>query len=398
MKNQFLNQHLNQQIVEITPQVIAWRRYLHQHPEISFKEYNTSQFVFDTLTSFGGLVVTRPTPTSVMARIIGKKEGRTIALRADMDALPLQEENQCDYKSQNDGVMHACGHDGHTAGLLAVAKILSTCTDDINGEVRFIFQHAEELPPGGASEMVKSGVLEGVDMIFGIHLWSSIPVGKVALINGPMMAAADNFKIEVIGKGGHGGWPHLSIDCITIGALLVNSLQHIISRQIDPLESAVLSITKFIGGSSYNIIPNTAEISGTIRTFDKHVRQHIKSSMINMIDGITKAHNATYKFDYIDGYNAVINNPDAITIATHAVKNELGEEFIYHPKPNMAGEDFSLFLEHVTGCFMFVGAGNASKGIEYPHHHPLFNIDEEALLHSVKIFIGLVKLNNLSLK
>lgn len=282
-------------IKKYLPQTISWRRFLLKNPELSFHEFNTAQFVFDTLQSFGNLIVTKLTPTSVMARLIGKTPGKVLALRADMDALPLQEQNDCEYKSQHDGVMHACGHDGHTASLLTVAKIMNEHANLVNGEVRFIFQHAEELPPGGAVEMIKKGVLDNVDMIVGIHVWSMLPIGKIGFVKGPMMAAADTFYLDILGKGGHGGWPHQAIDSITIAAQVVTNLQQIVSRQINPLEPAVISITKFVGGTTHNILPNEVNIAGTVRTFSENVRQQIKLSMEQMIKGMVSAHGATYK-------------------------------------------------------------------------------------------------------
>ncbi|MGG1657803.1 amidohydrolase, partial [Geobacillus thermopakistaniensis] len=208
----------------------------------------------------------RPTKTSVMARLIGQQPGRVVAIRADMDALPIQEENTFEFASKNPGVMHACGHDGHTAMLLGTAKIFSQLRDDIRGEIRFLFQHAEELFPGGAEEMVQAGVMDGVDVVIGTHLWSPLERGKIGIVYGPMMAAPDRFFIRIIGKGGHGAMPHQTIDAIAIGAQVVTNLQHIVSRYVDPLEPLVLSVTQFVAGTAHNVLPGEVEIQGTVRT------------------------------------------------------------------------------------------------------------------------------------
>ncbi|MEN9945964.1 MAG: hypothetical protein RLZZ293_350 [Pseudomonadota bacterium] len=383
--------NIENQVSQIYPLVVQWRRELHRKPELSYQEINTAKFVVERLNEFGGYEIIQPTPNSVVARLIGSKQGKVLALRADMDALALTELNECTYKSENHGVMHACGHDGHTASLLGVAKILSQYREMIDGEIRLIFQHAEELPPGGAQELVKLGVLDGVDMILGIHLWSTMPLGKVGIIGGPMMASPDNFKIEIKGKGGHGGFPHNAIDTITIGAQVVTNLQHIVSRQINPLDPAVLSITKFISGTAYNILPNSAEICGTVRTFDEKLRLEIPKLMERIIKGITSAHGAEYIFDYTYAYAAVINHPEVAKFVENTVTKVLGATWVDKMQPNMAGEDFSAYLQQVQGCFMFVGAGNLDKGIIYPHHHPKFDIDEEALAVSMKIFLGSVQ-------
>lgn len=381
---------ITQLVTNTHPEVINWRRELHKKPELSYNEFNTANYVADLLTQFGDYEVLRPTPNSVVARLIADKPGKVLALRADMDALPLTELNECEYKSQHNGVMHACGHDGHTASLLGVAKILSQHKDELTGEVRLIFQHAEETPPGGAKELVDLGVLENVDMIIGIHLWSTMPIGKVGVIGGAMMAAPDVFNLEIKGKGGHGGFPHQAIDTITIGAQVVTNLQQIVARQINPLEPVVISVTKFISGTTHNILPHTAEIAGTVRTFDNKVRHTIPELMERIIRGITSAHGADYAFNYTYGYDPVVNNHQVATFVEEVVVDTLGGQWVDKMASNMAGEDFSAYLAKVPGCFIFVGAGNEAKGIIHPHHHPRFNIDEDALAVSMKIFLGAV--------
>ncbi|KKX52923.1 M20 family metallopeptidase [Brevibacillus borstelensis] len=384
-------EQLRRLVDEIQMEVIEWRRYLHRYPELSYQEEKTAQFVCDTLTSFGGLELSRPTQTSVMARLRGARPGPVIAIRADMDALPIAEENTFDFVSQNPGVMHACGHDGHTAMLLGTAKILSGCKSWLNGEVRFLFQHAEESPPGGAEEMVRAGVLDGVDMIVGAHLWSPLEYGKIGILYGPAMAAGDSFTIRIHGKGGHAAMPHLSVDSIAVAAQVVSNLQQIVSRNTDPLETLVLSITKFQAGTAFHVIPGTVEILGTVRYFQPEFRGQVPPLMERIVKGIAEAHGASYEFRYDFGYRAVINDEEVTRQAEAAVREYCGENAIERMAPVMAAEDFSSFQQKTPGCFLLIGAGNKEKGITFPHHHPRFTIDEDALAVGVGIFARLVE-------
>ncbi|GGE18434.1 N-acyl-L-amino acid amidohydrolase [Marinithermofilum abyssi] len=378
---------LNKLVEEVKAEVIQWRRHLHQHPELSYQEEKTARFIFEILQSFGNMELSRPTKTSVMARLIGNQPGKVLAIRADIDALPIQEENTFDFASKTPGVMHACGHDGHTAMLLGTAKILSGLKDRIQGEVRFLFQHAEELFPGGAEEMVQAGVMDGVDLVIGTHLWSPLETGKIGVVYGPMMAAPDAFSIKVIGKGGHAASPHETIDSIAIGAQVVTNLQHIVSRNTDPLESLVLSITKFIAGSAFNVIPGSVEIGGTVRSFNPELRQSVPNLMERVIKGITEAHGASYEFTYQNGYRPVFNDEEVTRVIEETVREVFGDDALDRTKPNMGGEDFSAFQQKAPGTFFFTGAGNPKKGIIYPHHHPRFTIDEDALQNGVKMFV-----------
>lgn len=371
----------------VKEQTTSWRRHLHSQPELSFQEINTAQFVEDTLRSFNGLEISRPTATSVVARLLGAKPGKTLALRADMDALPIEEENSFDFVSGNPGVMHACGHDGHTAMLLAAARILSERRDELHGEIRFIFQHAEELPPGGAQELVEAGVLNGVDWIVGEHLASLQPTGTVGIVYGEMAASPDNFTIIVKGYGGHAGFPQRSIDAITTGAQIVTNLQHIVSRYTDPLERLVVSVTQFTAGSSHNVIPDKVTIKGTVRSFSKQVREQVPVQMRRIVDGITAAHGAEAELEYVWGYHPVVNDIDLTKLVEEAAIEALGEEAILHNPPGMSGEDFSAYQQKVPGAFINIGAGNKEKGIIYPHHHPKFTFDEDALPVGVLMFI-----------
>jgi amidohydrolase len=369
-------------------EVIGWRRHLHRNPELSFQEEETSKFVYETLESFGGLELSRPTPTSVVARLVGERPGRTVVLRADMDALPIEEENDFAFASRNPGVMHACGHDGHTAMLLGAAKVLVGMREEINGEVRFLFQHAEELYPGGAEEMVEAGVMEDVDAIVGIHLWSGLEVGKVGVVYGPMLAAPDTFEISINGRGGHAAMPHQTADAIAIGAQVVTNLQHVVSRNVDPLENVVVSVTKFAGGTTHNVIPGTVEMVGTVRTLDEEVRAKVPETMERIIEGVTAAHDASYSFEYQRGYRPVVNDEEVTRVVEETVREVFGERALEMMPPIMGGEDFSAYQRVVPGTFVFVGAGNEAKGITYPHHHPRFTVDENALENGVKMHVN----------
>ncbi|WP_342604285.1 M20 family metallopeptidase [Peribacillus sp. FSL E2-0159] len=384
-------------IEAVKDEVVAWRRYLHKYPELSFQEEKTAQFVYETLQTFGELEISRPTKTSIMARLIGQQPGKVIALRADMDALPIEEENDFDFVSQNSGVMHACGHDGHTAMLLGTAKILTQLKDQVKGEVRFLFQHAEELPPGGAQEMVKAGVLDGVDMIIGSHLLSTLPLGKIGLGYGAVMAGADTFNITVVGKGGHASQPELTVDPIAIGTQVVSNLQHIVSRYRDAQEALVISVTQFHAGSAINVIPSSVSIGGSVRSFNPELREEIPNFIERIVKGITEAHGATYEFDYLFGYAPTNNDEEVTRLMDETVCEVFGEESREILKPIMGSEDFSAFQKVVPGSYIVIGARNEEKGIIHPHHHPKFTFDEQALQYGVKLFVhGTLKMLNLT--
>ena len=368
--------------------VIAWRRQLHQNPELSFHEERTAQFVADTLASFGGLVISRPTPTSVVASLTGSRRGPVLAIRADIDALPIEERNTHDFVSQNPGAMHACGHDGHTAMLLGAAQVLVSRRDELAGEVRFVFQHAEELNPGGAEELVNAGVMDGVDLIIGAHLWLPLPYGQVGLRAGALMAAPDNFRITVSGSGGHAAIPHETVDSIAIAAQVIANLQHIVARNVDPLASAVVSVTRIAGGTTYNVIPGQVEIAGTVRTFDPALRDRIPELMRRIVGGITAAHGAAFSFEYDAGYRPVINDAAATELLRRAIVRALGSGVLVDAVPTMGGEDFSAYQERVPGSFFFIGARNEERGIVHQHHHECFDIDERALDSGTRIFVA----------
>jgi amidohydrolase len=348
----------------VAEQVVEWRRHLHRHPEPSFHEHETAAWVAARLEEIG-LEPERPTQTSVLARI--GQGSPVVALRADIDALPIREESGVDFASENDGYMHACGHDGHTAMLLGAASALAQ--EDLRGEVRLIFQHAEELAPGGAREMIEAGVMDGVDFVYGCHLWTPLAYGKVAAVPGRFMAAADFFQITLTGKGGHAGLPHTATDTVAAAAALVTALQHIVSRRLDPLEPAVVTVGSVQAGDAPNVIPGKAVLRGTTRAFDPDVRQRIPKLIEEIARATCLAHGTDYELDFQFGYLPVINDERATALVRQAAGDRLTEL-----APIMGGDDFSAYLEHAPGCYAFVGAGG-----EFPHHHPRFAIDERAL-------------------
>jgi amidohydrolase len=364
---------------DLVAEAVAWRRHLHRNPELSFEEVETSAFVEARLRSFGGLEISRPTPTSVVARLLCGG-GPTLALRADMDALPILEESGVEFASERPGVMHACGHDAHTAILLAVARTLAERRDELAGEVRFIFQHAEELPPGGARELVAAGVLEGVDAIVGAHVFSTVESGKVAVPVGPFMAAPDVFTITVHGSGGHAAMPSEAVDPIAAAAQIVSNLQHVVAREIDPIRRAVVGVTRIAGGTANNIIPETVELGGTVRTFDEHVQTQIRAAIERIAQNVAAAHRCSATVVYEEGYAATSN--DAAIAAR--VRANVPQERLVEIEPVMGGEDFSAYQQVVPGCFFIVGAGG--KGA-VPHHHPRFTIDEDALPVTIAVFV-----------
>ena len=388
-----LEESLNLKINEINEKVIKWRRHFHENPELSFQEEKTSQFVYDTLKTFGSLEVSRPTKTGVVARLVGAQPGEVILLRADMDALPIQEATNLPYKSKRDGVMHACGHDGHTAVLLGVAEVLSEFKDVIKGEIRFVFQPAEEV--GGAPEILKTGILNGVTKAFAIHLWAPLEVGKMGIVYGPAMAAGDIFTIKISGKGGHGAMPQDTIDPIIIGTEMISNLQHIITRKLDPLDIKLLSITKFISGTNSNVIPDTAEIGGTIRALDIRVLEKMRESIKEIVKGICETHDASYEFEFlmesVEGASPVLNDHVLTALVEETITENFGEEWIAHIRPTLAGEDFSFYTTRVPSTFVFVGTRNEEKESIYPHHHPKFDIDEASLEYAIKLFTHIIR-------
>ncbi|PKR87120.1 M20 metallopeptidase family protein [Heyndrickxia camelliae] len=364
--------------------MVEIRRYLHQHPELSFQEVNTAKYIADFYKNLGIEVRENVGGNGVVARIKGTKPGSTVALRADFDALPIQEENDVPYKSLVPGVMHACGHDGHTATLLVLAKVLNEIKDELSGEFVMIHQHAEEYAPGGAIAMIKDGCLEGVDVIFGTHLWSPVPYGVITYRKGPIMAAADRFEVTIQGFGGHGAQPHKTKDAIVVASQLVLNLQQIVSRRVNPIDSAVISVGSFVSNNAFNVIADSAKIIGTVRTFNEEVRDFIEEEIEKVVKGTCYSSDCTYEYLYDRGYPAVVNHDDETDFLVSSAKLVKDIESIQEAEPEMGGEDFAYYLQHVKGSFFFTGAKPDGVDTPYPHHHPKFDINEKALLVAAK--------------
>lgn len=379
-----MKQTVEEMVEQLFPVMVERRRYLHQHPELSFHEVDTPQFIAERLMELGIEVRTGVGGRGVVGTIRGGKPGKTVALRADFDALPIQDEKTVDYRSTVPGVMHACGHDGHTATLLAVAEILVRQKDELAGNVVLIHQHAEEVVPGGARDMVADGCLDGVDVIFGTHLWSTTKIGTIGYRIGPVMAAADKFELTLFGRGGHGAKPHETIDAVVLGATVVKELQSIVSRRLDPLQQAVLTIGTLHAGNTFNVIADSAELTGTIRTFDPEVAEQIVREMERTIKGVCDAAGATYLFTYERGYPAVVNHPEETNLLRTVASDIMGADRVFEIDPTMGGEDFAYYLQHVPGTFFFTGAGDETF---YPHHHPKFDFEEQAMQYAARILI-----------
>jgi amidohydrolase len=357
---------------KIENQIISWRRDFHMYPELGYEEERTSRIVEEHLREWGYSI--KRVGTGIIADI-GEGE-KTIALRADMDALPIQEENDVPYKSRIPGKMHACGHDAHTAMLLGAAKIIAEHRKELKGRVRFIFQPAEE-GGNGALRMIEGGALKGVNTIFGFHVWIDLPSGIIGIRDGPFLAGAGIFNGKIIGKGGHGASPHETVDPIPIVAETVLAFQTIVSRNIAPIETGVVSVTSVQGGTAFNVIPGEIEFKGTFRFFKSEIGELIQRRMKEILEGITKAHGAKYELGIEELTPPTVNSPGMADFA-RKVAEKYGLEYT-EVRPTMGAEDFSFYLQKVPGAFLVLGIRNEEKGIVYPHHHPKFDVDEEVL-------------------
>jgi amidohydrolase len=367
---------------ELGPQVVADRRYLHQHPELAFQEEQTARFVAERLHSLGIEPHTGIAKTGVVGLLQGSGPGKTVLLRADMDALPIEELNDIPYKSETPGVMHACGHDAHTAMLLGVARLLSERHDQFQGTVKFVFQPAEEVPPGGAKPMIEAGVMENphVDAAFGVHIGQDLPVGTIGVCTGPMNAASDGFVATIKGQGGHAARPHVAVDPIVIAAQCVIALQTLVSREVNPLREAVITIGAIQAGTVSNVIPEEATLRATVRTFDEEVRQHLAERIPALIKGIAIAMRGDADVAYRFGYPSLVNDAAMTDLVREVAREIVGSEKLIEREPGMGGEDMSYFLREVPGCFFRIGSRNPERGLIYGHHHPRFNVDDEAAL------------------
>jgi amidohydrolase len=376
-------------------ELIAVRRDLHQHPELGFEEVRTSGIVAAKLRAMGLEPRTNVGRTGVVATLRGARPGRTVLLRADMDALPIQEENDTPYRSNSPGKMHACGHDCHVSILLAVARRLVAGAKDLAGTVVFVFQPAEELggPKGGAEAMIQDGVLVDAraDAAFGLHVWQDLPVGTVGVTSGPWMAAVDEFTVTVRGRGAHAAMPQVSHDPVVCLAHMVTALQTLVSRNSDPFQQAVVSVTQLSAGTAFNIIPESAWMNGTIRLFDRALWAAMPGMFERVVQGVAQAMGCTAQVNFERGNLPTVNDPAMCAFARAAATEVVGAERLRDDVRTMGGEDFSAFLAKVPGVFIAVGSRNEKRGLIYDHHHPKFDVDEEVLRIGAEVLLGTAK-------
>ncbi|RDW19999.1 amidohydrolase [Oceanobacillus arenosus] len=377
---------ISESIDKLYPETVERRRYLHQHPELSFKETETAKYIANFYETLGIPYETNVGGNGVVATLEGGKPGKKVALRADFDALPIDDEKDVPYKSTVPGVMHACGHDGHTSTLLTIAKALFEHQAELPGTVVFVHQHAEEQLPGGAKSIVESGILDDIDAVFGTHLQSLVPLGEIQTSKDVLMAGADAFELTIQGKGGHGASPHETKDALVIAANVVSQFQEIVSRRIDPLKTAVLTIGTFNSGNNFNIIADKAKLTGTVRHLDLDVQAKVIEEMERILTGVCLASDVTYELNYTKGYPPTKNHVQEAEIVLEAAKEVQGVETVKEVVPVMGGEDFSYYTIHKPGAFFFTGARKDDN--LYPHHHPHFDFDERAMPIAAKTLVA----------
>ena len=358
--------------------IIEKRRYFHMNPEPSFNEYNTSKVVQEELKKLE-IPFEIFAKTGIIATIKGKNPGKTVLLRADMDALEVCEKNNVSYKSQKEGLMHACGHDGHIAMLLGAAHVLNEIKNDISGEIKLFFQPAEEVAKGAKAVIEESKITDFIDSAFAIHLWQGIPVGKISLESGARMAAADMFSIKVKGKSGHGSMPHETVDAIVVASAIVMNLQHLVSRNTNPLDTLVVTVGKLTAGTRHNIIAGEALLEGTIRSFSDEVWKKVPEQIERVVKNTAAAYDAEAEIDLVRATPPLVNNQDISNILKISAEKLYGEEVVTKYEKTPGGEDFAYFTQVVPGALAFVGIRNDEKGINSPHHNETFDMDEEAL-------------------
>ncbi|MGQ9646353.1 MAG: M20 metallopeptidase family protein [Thermodesulfobacteriota bacterium] len=382
---------LREKINEMKDWLVDIRRTIHKRPELGFEEVETSKLISEWLQKFGLEVKRGMAKTGVVGLLKGRKPGKTVAIRADMDALPMDEINRVPYASQIKGKMHACGHDAHVTILLGVARFFSWIPDQVMGNIKWIFQPAEE-GGGGGRIMVEEGVLENpkVDAIFGAHVFPLLPVGKVGIYEREGLASADRFTIKIIGKGGHAASPHLCKDPILAAGHLITQIHTIVSRDVNPLESGVITIGKVNGGTASNIIPDEVELVGTVRSLSPQVREGLKARIEQVTQGVTHSFSMDYRYNFEYGYPVLINNTEMSRLIASACSRGIGKENVEVLKPSMGGEDFAYYLEKVPGSFFRLGCRNEARGIVHPYHSSLFDIDEEVLPFGVEMFVRIV--------
>jgi len=371
--------------------LVEIRRTIHMHPELGFEEFETSKLVSGWLERFGLEVKTGMAGTGVVGLLRGQSPGKTVAIRADMDALPMEEANKVSYASKIKGKMHACGHDAHVTILLGVAKFFSSIPGQVRGNIKWVFQPAEE-GGGGGRVMVEEGVLENpkVDAAFAAHVFPLFPIGKIGVYEREGLAAADKFIIRMIGKGGHAAMPHLTKDPIIATGHLITQIHSIVSRNINPLESGVITIGKVSGGTANNIIPDEVELWGTVRSLTPQIREELKTRLDQVTRGVAQSFGVDYQFNFEYGYPVLLNDPAMSKLVASACSKGIGEKNVEVVKPSMGGEDFAYFLEKVPGAFFRLGVRNEEKGIIHPYHSSLFDIDEEVLPFGVEMFVRII--------
>jgi amidohydrolase len=357
------------------PEIVAWRRDFHQHPELAYAETRTAARVVELLAGTGLEMRTGLGGTGVTATT-AERPGPTVLLRVDMDALPIQEDSTAPYASRRPGVMHACGHDGHVAMGVGAARALATRA--LARRVRVLFQPAEE-GEGGAQAVVRDGALDDVDVVLGVHLWNELPVGTIGVKEGPLMAAVDRLRITVRGRGGHGGKPHRAADPVVAAAHVVVALQTVVAREVSPIEPAVVTIGAVHGGQAFNVIPDEVVLTGTIRTFDAALRRSMPERIRRVAAGVTEALQCRAEVEVKEGNPPVVNDGAVAEMARGVAARVVGEKGVVRPEPTMGGEDMAIYFERVPGCFVFVGSANPARGLDQPHHSPRFDFDEDAL-------------------
>jgi len=373
------------------PQLVAWaieqRRHFHMHPELSGQEYETAAFVKARLAEFGIPLLDGFSAPNVIGYFKGTEGKKTIALRADMDALPIVEEGDKPYLSTIPGVMHGCGHDGHTATLLAAAKWMSANQELVKNNIILIFQSSEEASPSGAQQLVREGILDQADIIYGIHYMSNMPLGKIGFSTGYAMASSDDFDITIEGKGGHGGSPHETIDPIYISTHLIQAFQSIVSRNINPLKGGVISIGGLQAGNSYNVIPEKVQLKGTIRALSFEGAELMHERTEQLTKSISESFGAKGHYEFIEGTPPLYNHPEACEVAEGIIKDTFGDDVFELIEPVFGAEDFSYYLKEKTGAFINVGMQGPKS--QYPHHHPKFDLDEDAMPAGIELMIQL---------
>ncbi|ALZ88368.1 peptidase M20 [Aerococcus urinaeequi] len=388
-----MNQESNHHALNYQAYASKTFQHLHRYPEISFHEYETRKFIRQQLESFGYTDITSEVGGGgVIARLKGDKPGLTIAFRADMDALQIQEETDLPYKSEVDGVMHACGHDAHTTILLTAAKYLIHLKEEIAGTIVFLFQHAEEVKPGGARAIMASGALDDVDKIFGLHVSGDQTFdGTISYHEGFTTANSDTFAIEVQGKGGHAASPHHNVDVTLTAAYLIQQLQSIVSRHKNPMDPGVVTVGNFHAGNGVaNVMADFATLNGTIRTYSSDLRALAKKNLFSLSEDISAAHGASVKIDFIDGYPALYNHPNETQTVVEIFKERFGQDMVNEKPAGMGGEDFAYYVQKIPGLFYFIPAGAHPSGENYPHHHPKFEIDEKCLMLGLETILTIV--------